>query len=69
MLALALFSGILKKILGAPGWLSRKRLTLDLGTGHDLTIQGFEPRVGLCAHSVEPAWDSLNCEKIGRAHV
>ena len=27
--------------------------------GHDLTVPDFEPRVGLCADSVEPAWDSL----------
>ena len=32
-----------------------KRLTLDFGLG----VQGFEPRVGLCAVRVEPAWDSL----------
>ena len=30
-----------------------KRLTLDLGSGHDLAVCGIEPRV-----SVEPAWDS-----------
>ena len=37
-----------------------KRLTLGFGSGHDLTVCGFEPRVGLCAGSVEPAWDSLS---------
>ena len=25
---------------------------------HDLTVCGFEPRVGLCADSAEPAWDA-----------
>ena len=35
------------------------RLILDVSSGHDLTIRGTEPRVGLCADSVEPAWESL----------
>ena len=38
---------------------SVKHLTLDLGSGHDLTVGEFEPRVGLWADSAEPAWDSL----------
>ena len=25
--------------------------TLDLGSGHDLTVRGFEPHVGLCTVS------------------
>ena len=33
--------------------------TLDLGSGHDLMVCEIEPNVGLCAGSVEPAWDSL----------
>ena len=33
---------------GSVGWES------DFGSGHDLTIGGFEPRVGLCADSSEP---------------
>ena len=36
-----------------------KCLTLDFGSGHDLTVRGFEPCVRLCADSAEPAWDSL----------
>ena len=28
---------------------SVKRLTLDFGSGHDVTVCGFKPRVGLCA--------------------
>ena len=32
--------------------------TLDFGSGHDLTVRGFELHVGPCADSVEPAWDS-----------
>ena len=34
--------------------------TLDLATGHDLTVHEFEPRVRLCADSTEPAWNSLS---------
>ena len=26
----------------------------DFGSGHDLTVRGFEPRVGLCADGSEP---------------
>ena len=26
----------------------------DFSSGHDLTVRGFEPRVGLCADSSEP---------------
>ena len=33
---------------GSVGWAS------DFGSGHDLTVRGFEPRVGLCADSSEP---------------
>ena len=39
---------------------SVKRQTLDFGSGHDLTVREFEPCMGLCADSVEPAWDSLS---------
>ena len=35
-------------------------LTLDLGSGHGLTVCEIKPHVGLCADSVEPAWDSLS---------
>ena len=37
-----------------------KRQTLDLVSGHDLTVCGFEPQAGLQADSVKPAWDSLS---------
>ena len=40
------------EVLGRPGgsvgWAS------DLGSGHDLVVCEFEPRVGLCADSSEP---------------
>ena len=39
---------------------SVKRLTLDFRAGHDLTVHGFKPRIGLHADSGEPAWDSLS---------
>ena len=38
-----------------------KHLTLDFGSGHDLAVCRFEPHIGLCADSVEPAWDSVSC--------
>ena len=31
---------------------SVKHLTLGFGSGHDLTVCGFEPHVGLCADSM-----------------
>ena len=37
-----------------------KRPTLDFGSGHDLTVRGFEPCVRLCPDNAEPAWDSLS---------
>ena len=46
-------------IRGARGAQLVGRLILDVSSGHDLTISGTEPRVGLCADSVEPAWESL----------
>ena len=30
----------------------------DFSSGHDFTIHETEPCVGLCADSMEPAWDS-----------
>ena len=47
-------TSILKNdILGAPGWLSRLSV-LDFGSGHDLAVHEFEPRVGFCADALEP---------------
>ena len=34
--------------------------TLDFGSCHDVTFLRFEPHVGFCADSIEPAWDSLS---------
>ena len=37
---------------------SVQRLTLGFGSGHDLTVLEFQPHIGICADSLEPAWDS-----------
>ena len=37
-----------------------KHPTLDLGSGHGLTVHETELCIRLCADSVEPAWDSLS---------
>ena len=37
-----------------------KRPILDLSSGDDLVVRGFEPHVRLCADGVEHAWDSLS---------
>ena len=39
---------------------SVKCVTLDFGSGHDLTVSEFEPRFGLHTDSGEHAWDSLS---------
>ena len=39
--------------MGAPGWLSRLSAS-NFGSGHDLTVCEFKPRVRLCADSLEP---------------
>ena len=38
-------------------WVARsvKPLTLDFGSGHDLTVCESEPRIGLCTDSKDPA--------------
>ena len=46
---------------GVPGrvqWV--KRPTLVFGSGRDLAVRAFEPRIGLCADSSESAWDHLS---------
>ena len=39
---------------------SVKRQTPDFHSGRDLTVGGFEPHIGLCADSMEPARGSLS---------
>ena len=44
-----------------PGWLSWLNVQLLISSsGHDLTVCGIEPHVGMCTESVEPAWDPLS---------
>ena len=47
-------SGAVSKMLstGAPGW--RLGGASDFGSGHDLVVHEFKPRVGLCADGSEP---------------
>ena len=49
-----------KFVLGV--WVAQlvKRPTLDFGSGYNLTVCELEPRIGLCADSTEPAWNSLS---------
>ena len=48
-------------VLGTPGVAqSVEHPGLGFGSAPDLTVRGIEPRVRLCAHSAEPAWDSLS---------
>ena len=44
---------------GIRGGQSVTHPTPDFGSGHDLAVCGFEHHFGLCANSIEPAWDSL----------
>ena len=46
----------------ARGWGAQlvKRPALGFGSGRDLTVREFEPRIGLGADGTEPAWDSLS---------
>ena len=39
---------------------SVKRLTPGFSSGHDLILHEFEPCIGLCASSMNPAWTSLS---------
>ena len=39
---------------------SVKHQTLDFGSGHDLEVCDFKPRIGLCTDSEEPPWDSVS---------
>ena len=41
----------------------------DFGSGHDLTVYGFEPHIGLCALSEERALDSLSPRSLPLPHL
>ena len=46
----------MKRVNGG-AWVAQlvKHTTLDFGSGHDLTAREFEPRIGLCVDSAQPA--------------
>ena len=44
----------MKNALNAGHWGGSVRGAFDLGSGHDFTVRGFKPRIGLCADSSEP---------------
>ena len=48
---------------------SVKHLTIGFSSGHDLTVLEFKPHIGLCADSVEPAWDSLSPLSLCPSHL
>ena len=35
-------------------------LTFDFGSGHDLAVCEFKPRIGVRPDGAEPAWESLS---------
>ena len=47
---------------GQSAWVAQsgKHLTLDFHSGHDLMVCEIELCIGLCADSVELAWNSLS---------
>ena len=45
---------------GARGLGRLSNHTLGCGSGHDLTVLEFELHIGLCADTVEAAWDPLS---------
>ena len=55
-------SPAVKNNLSRGAWVvqSVQRLTLDFGSGHDVTVRGIEPHIRLHTDSREPAWDSLS---------
>ena len=46
-----------KKYIYGGAWVAQlvKHLTVDFGSGHDLMVCEFDPRIGLCADRAEPA--------------
>ena len=60
---LKVFVWILNSWRGARVAQSTKRPTHGFGSGHDLMVHRFDPRVGLWADNVEPAQNSLSQNK------
>ena len=61
---------------GESPWVAQlvKPPTLDFSSSDDLLDCEIELHIGLCAGSVEPAWDSLSlslclCPSLARAHA
>ena len=54
-------AGMLKdQTVGATRWAPLiEGPTPDFGSGHDLVVREFKPRIRLHADDAEPAWDSL----------
>ena len=51
---------MIKDVLGAHGGAQSPYCPiLYLDSGHDLTVHGFKPHIGLYADTTEPAWDPL----------
>ena len=52
----------IERLVHRGAWVARsvKRPTLGFGSGHDVTVHEFGPRIRPCAGSMEPAWDCLS---------
>ena len=48
---------------------SVEHLAVDFSSGHGLMVCEFEPHVGPCTDSVEPAWDSLSLPLSAPPHL
>ena len=61
---------LLKTSISWGAWVAQlvEHLTLDLGSGHDLTVREIKPHVGLCTDSMEAAWDSV-CLSVSLPHA
>ena len=64
MWSVSVFFSFFKEILfflNRGAWVAQS-VVPDFGSGHDLTVHGFEPRVRLCADGsdLEPALDSVS---------
>ena len=53
---------LVKKYISRGTWVAQlvKLLTLELCSGHEITVREIKTHAGLCADSVEPASDSLS---------
>ena len=52
--------GMTRELKGCLGGSSVQHPTVDLVSGHDLMVRGFEPCIRLCTDSSEPALDSVS---------